>query len=57
MLLSLNLRAILGILGGDYDVENIRTVPQIEKIRFSGEIGKQVQELPDGAKIKLKIVE
>ena len=49
--------AIPGILGGEYGVANIRTVSQIEQIRFAGDVGRQIQELPDGAQIKLKVIE
>jgi len=49
--------AIPGVLGGEYGIANIRTVPQVEQIRFSGDIGQQINELPDGAQIKLKVIE
>lgn len=49
--------AVPGILGGKYEAENIRTVPQEEQIRFSGDIGRQIEELPDGAQIKLRVIE
>ena len=44
------------ILGGEYAIENIKQVPLIEQIRFSGSVGKQINELPDGAQIELKVV-
>lgn len=47
---------IPGVLGGKYDISNIRMVPQIEQIRFSGDLARQIQHLPDGAQIELKIV-
>jgi hypothetical protein len=49
--------ALPGVLGGEYDISNIRTVPQIEQIRFTGDIRRQIEELPDGAQIKLKVIE
>lgn len=49
--------AIPGVLGGEYGIENIRTVPQIEQIRFSGDIGRQIKALPDGAKVKLTVID
>jgi hypothetical protein len=49
--------AIPGVLGGKYDVENIRTVSQIEQIRFSGDIGMQIKDLPDGVPLTLKVIE
>ncbi|WP_115291200.1 T6SS immunity protein Tdi1 domain-containing protein [Ectopseudomonas mendocina] len=48
---------IPSVLGGEYKSSNIRTVPQIEQIHFSGEIGKQISELPNGATVQLKIIE
>ena len=48
---------IPGIFGGAYDVSNIKSVPLVELIRFSGDIGKQVRDLPDGQKIELKIID
>ena len=49
--------AIPGVLGGSYSEENIRTVPQFEQIRFSGDIARQIHELPDGSQIQLKVVD
>lgn len=43
------------ILGGEYSEENLGTVSQIEQIGFSGDIARQIHDLPDGAKVKLKI--
>lgn len=43
------------ILGGEYSEENIGTVSQIEQIGFSGDIARQIHDLPDGTKIELKI--
>lgn len=48
--------AIPGVLGGEYGINNIRTISQIEQIRFSGDLGHQIAELPDGAQIELKII-
>lgn len=33
------------------------SAPQIELVRFSGDIARQIEELPDGAQIKLRVVE
>ena len=48
---------IPGVLGGEYCISNINTAPLIEIIRLSGDIGKQIKELPDGAQVQLKVVE
>ena len=46
---------IPAVLGGTYGSENISTAPLGEIIRFSGDIAKQIKDLPDGATINLKI--
>jgi len=46
-----------GVLGGAYGGGNLATAPQIELVRFSGDIARQIEELPDGAQIKLRVVE
>ena len=47
---------IPGVLGGQYGGNNVKVAPLIEIIRFSGDVGKQIAELPDGAQIQLKVV-
>ncbi len=42
-----------GVLGGEYNSENISKVSQMEQIGFSGDLAKQIKDLPDGTKIKL----
>lgn len=46
-----------GILGGEYGISNIRTAPLVEIIRFSGMLGDQIKDLPEGAQIELKVVD
>ncbi|MCG8092808.1 MAG: DUF1851 domain-containing protein [Candidatus Thiodiazotropha endolucinida] len=48
---------IPGVLGGEYGASNFQTVSLVEQIRFSGDLGKQIKELPDGAQVKLKVIE
>jgi len=48
---------IPGVLGGEYGTSNICTVPLVEQIRYSGDLGKQIRDLPDGAQIELKVIE
>lgn len=48
---------IPSVLGGTYDTSNIKSVPLVELVRFSGDLGKQIRDLPDGEKIQLKIVD
>ena len=47
---------IPGILGGEYGGANIQSVPFYEVIRYSGDIGRQAQGLPEGAKVNLKVI-
>jgi Domain of unknown function (DUF1851) len=48
---------IPGFLGGTYGGDNLATAPQVELVRFSGDIARQIEELPEGSPIKLKFVE
>ena len=48
---------ISGVLGGEYGISNIKTAPLVEIIRYSGDVGKQIKDLPDGAQIKLKVID
>ena len=48
---------IPGVLGGAYDVSNIKIVTLTELVRFSGDVGEQIRDLPDGARIELKVVD
>jgi hypothetical protein len=43
------------IMGGAYGGDNLATINFIELIRFSGDIAKQVNELPDGTHVKMVI--
>jgi hypothetical protein len=44
-----------GVLGGEYHIDNVGTISVTELLSFSGNIGRQVAELPDGAEIEIKI--
>lgn len=48
---------IPGALGGEYGIDNIKTAPLVEIIRYSGDVGKQIKDLPDGAQVKLKVID
>jgi len=48
---------IPGILGGEYRGKNIQAVPFHEVLKYSGDVGLQVKDLPDGAEVKLKVVD
>ena len=45
------------VLGGAYEASNLGTVPLDELISFSGDMARQIKDLPDGAQIKIKVVE
>lgn len=47
---------IPGVFDGDYEGENIQSVPFYEVIRYSGDIGRQIKDLPEGSKVDLKVV-
>ena len=47
---------IPGILGGEYGGSNLSTITIEEVIKFSGYLGKQIKDLPEGAEIKLDVV-
>jgi hypothetical protein len=48
---------IFGVLGGDYGADNLATAPQVEIVRFSGDIGRQIKDLPVGSQVKLRVVD
>ena len=48
---------IPSVLGGAYDISNIKSAPLVELIRLSGDIGRQIRDLPDGAEVELKVVD
>jgi hypothetical protein len=48
---------IPAILGGTYTLANIGTIDRAELISFSGHVAKQVNDLPDGAQIRLRITD
>lgn len=43
-------------LGGAYNITNFKTAPLKEIIMFSGNLAKQIQDLPDSAEINLNVV-
>jgi hypothetical protein len=47
---------IPSVLGGEYAVENIRKISITEWLEFSGEVARQIEDLPDGTQVKLKWV-
>lgn len=45
-----------GVLGGEYGGSNIKKVPFVEIIRFSGDLGKQLKDLPSGSEVQFKVI-
>ncbi|MBN2018784.1 MAG: DUF1851 domain-containing protein [Sedimentisphaerales bacterium] len=43
-------------LGGKYEVENLETIDVYVHFSISGQLSHQCKDLPDGTKIKIKIV-
>ena len=48
---------IPGILGGTYGGNNLAIASQIDLVRIAGDIARQLQELPDGSRIELRLVD
>jgi hypothetical protein len=45
------------VLGGEYAVENLYAANDVEGMRYRAEIAIQIRDLPDGSKIRLRVVE
>ena len=48
---------IPAVLGGEYAIDNIGQISLTELISVSGDTAKQIEELPDGTRIKIKLVD
>lgn len=48
---------IPGVLGGEYGGDNLATISLDELIRASGHIAQQFANLPEGASIKLSVID
>lgn len=48
---------ILPVLGGAYDGENRVVVAGAEHVGLTGELHRQIRDLPDGATVRLEIVD
>lgn len=44
-------------LGGQYDLSNMGIVKLKELIQLTGDLARQIKDLPDGAKVRLKIID
>ncbi|CRM65422.1 DUF1851 domain-containing protein [Pseudomonas fluorescens] len=45
------------VLGGEYDMSNVRCINHVEQIRFCGDLALQIRDLPDGATVRLRVVD
>jgi hypothetical protein len=48
---------IPAVLGGGYQRDNLATITVAELIAVSGDIALQIKDLPDGARVELKVVD
>jgi hypothetical protein len=44
------------VLGGDFSVSNLKAVDAVQGMRWRGRLATQLQGLPDGTKVTLKVV-
>jgi hypothetical protein len=45
-----------GVLGGRYDADNLGTISRDELIAFSGDVARQIKDVPDGAQVIFNII-
>lgn len=45
------------VFGGAYEVDNIKAVPIEQLVAFSGDWAQEIKDLPDGAQIKLRVID
>jgi hypothetical protein len=48
---------MLPIIGGDYATDNFAPLAIVEHFGYTGDIHKQIKDLPDGTKVEIKIVD
>ncbi|MFC4455290.1 hypothetical protein [Deinococcus sonorensis] len=46
----------LFVLGGTFDIANLRAVGAVDSLRFRGDVARQIKDLPDGGRIHLRVV-
>lgn len=44
------------LLTGDYDPRNLWIIAIEELVRFAGDVARQTRDLPDGSRVRLKVV-
>jgi hypothetical protein len=45
------------VLGGEYTVANVRAAEAIKGMKYRASIAVQIRDLPDGAAVKLKVID
>lgn len=45
------------VLGGEYAIDNVRELDHVEQIRFCGDLAREIKDLPDGARVTLRVVD
>ena len=45
------------VLGGEYVIDNVRCLDHVEQLRFCGDLAREIKDLPDGAQVKLRLVD
>ena len=45
-----------GVLGGEYASTNLATISLSELIEFAGEMARQIEDVPDGGKVRIRFV-
>lgn len=48
---------IPAVLGGQYAAENMGSIGLVELVSASGDIARQIKDLPNGAKVRLKVTD
>ncbi len=46
-----------GVLGGEYAVENVNALPLIELLALSGDLARQIKDIPDGGEVEMKVTD
>jgi hypothetical protein len=49
--------SIPSVLGGRYEVANVRSIDIVEYLRFLADVHGQIADFPDGAQVELRIVD
>jgi hypothetical protein len=45
------------VLGGDFNVNNLHALPDVTAMRFYADVANQIRMLPDGSRIRLRVVD